>query len=211
MLKEKRNFPKNCKWPLEISPKTGLPDGYVTMWEQRVLEETRKEEERKRISEEKKKERRKLPWRAKLWSILAMQLKDEVEAAKVAYDLDDTPEARKFAIAISSRNKKDKRIHEFVQDIAESSCTTVLELSKTAEKEAVRLAAAIDILNRLGLKAPDRIEIDDKRELTDNDRLAISSVIDILHPKVTDAEIIEGEKREITPDMISGITDQARG
>jgi len=200
MLKENRYLPKNCKWPLEISPKTGLPKRYrppVVRGEFTYTPEYRKE--------------KKLPWRAKLWSILAMQLKDEVEAAKVAYDLDDTPEARKFAIAISSRNKKDKRIHEFVQDIAESSCTTVLELSKTAEKEAVRLAAAIDILNRLGLKAPDRIEIDDKRELTDNDRLAISSVIDILHPKVTDAEIIEGEKREITPDMISGITDQARG
>ena len=200
MLKENRYLPKNCKWPLEISPKTGLPKRYrppVVRGEFTYTPEYRKE--------------KKLPWRAKLWSILAMECADEKEAAVKAYGLDDTPEARKFAIAISSRNKRDKRIHEFAQDVAENAGKTILELSKTAEKEAVRLAAAIDILNRLGFKAPDRIEIDDKRELTDNDRLAIASVIDILHPKVTDAEIIEEEKREITPDMISGITDQARG
>ena len=124
-----------------------------------------------------------------------MECSDEVEAATLAYGLDNTPESRKFAIAISSRNKRDARIHEFAQDIAEKAGKTILDLSQTAEKEAVRLAASIDILNRLGFKAPEKIEIDDKRELTDNDRVAITNVISILHPvqevTATDAEIIK--------------------
>lgn len=160
-------------------------------------------------------EKKELGWRNKLWSILAMECSDEIEAAVIAYGLDNTPESRKFAIAISSRNKRDARIHEFAQDIAEKAGKTILDLSETAEKEAVRLAAAIDILNRLGFKAPERIEIDDKRELTDNDRLAIASVINILHPvqevssNVSEVDIVEENK--ITPDMVSGVTDQAIG
>lgn len=189
MRKKAKHIPKTCKWPLEISPRTGLPKEYrPRLWKIKYKKEWLLQ---RKLQLEYRKKRDTLSWRAKLWSILAMECKDEKEAAMIAYELGDTPEERKFALAISSRNKRDARIHQFAQDVAEEHGKTILELSRTAEKESVRLAAAIDILNRLGFKAPERIEIDDKRELTDTDRLAIASVIDILQPKITDAEIVE--------------------
>ena len=191
----KKHVPKNCKWPLEISPLTGLPKeyNYATgdkrrynkRWIlQRALDADFQYNERKK---------KKLHWRDKLWVVLTMEQKDEVEAAKYAYGLtnDNSEKARKFAFAISSRNKKNPLIREYAQDIAQEAGKTIIDLSKNADKDSVRLAAAIDILDRLGFKAPEKIEIDDKRELTDEDNLAISNVISILHPKVSDAEIIE--------------------
>lgn len=191
----KKRVPKNCKWPLEISPLTGLPKEYnyatgdkrryKKRWIlQRALDADFQYNERKK---------KKLHWRDKLWVVLTMEQKDEVEAAKYAYGLsnDNSEKARKFAFAISSRNKKNPLIREYAQDIAQEAGETIIDLSKNADKDSVRLAAAIDILDRLGFKAPEKIEIDDKRELTDEDNLAISNVISILHPKVSDAEIIE--------------------
>lgn len=192
----KKRVPKNCKWPLEISPLTGLPKEYnyatgdkrkfKKRWIlQRALDAGFQDNERKK---------KKLHWRDKLWVVLTMEQKDEVEAAKYAYGLsnDNSEKARKFAFAISSRNKKNPLVREYAQDIAQEAGKTIIDLSKNADKDSVRLAAAIDILDRLGFKAPEKIEIDDKRELTDEDNLAISNVISILHPKVSDAEIIEG-------------------
>lgn len=191
----KKRVPKNCKWPLEISPLTGLPKEYnyatgdkrryKKRWIlQRALDADFQYNERKK---------KKLHWRDKLWVVLTMEQKDEVEAAKYAYGLsnDNSEKARKFAFAISSRNKKNPLIREYAQDIAQEAGETIIDLSKNADKDSVRLAAAIDILDRLGFKAPEKIEIDDKRELTDEDNMAISNVISILHPKVSDAEIIE--------------------
>ncbi len=193
----KKRFPKNCKWPLEISPLTGLPKEYnyatgdkrryKKRWIlQRALDADFQYNERKK---------KKLHWRDKLWVVLTMEQKDEVEAAKYAYGLtnDNSEKARKFAFAISSRNKKNPLVREYAQDIAQEAGKTIIDLSKNADKDSVRLAAAIDILDRLGFKAPEKIEIDDNRELTDEDNLAISNVISILNPeKVSDAEIIEG-------------------
>lgn len=194
----KKRVQKNCKWPLEISPLTGLPKEYnyatgdkrkfKKRWIlQRALDAGFQDNERKK---------KKLHWRDKLWVVLTMEQKDEVEAAKYAYGLDisdNSEKARKFAFAISSRNKKNPLVREYAQDIAQEAGKTIIDLSKNADKDSVRLAAAIDILDRLGFKAPEKIEIDDKRELTDEDNLAISNVISILNPeKVSDAEIIEG-------------------
>ncbi len=202
MRQRKKHVPKNCKWPLEISPLTGLPKEYSyatgdkrrynKRWIlQRALDSNFTERERRK--------KKKLHWRDKLWVVLTMEQKDEVEAAKYAYGLDisdNSEKARKFAFAISSRNKKNPLVREYAQDIATEAGKTIIDLSKNADKDSVRLAAAIDILDRLGFKAPEKIEIDDKRELTDEDNLAISNVISILHPKVSDAEIVSVDSKE---------------
>lgn len=201
-MREKiKHIQKNCKWPLEISPTTGLPKEYYSY--DRYKNRCKPKESWKMV--EWQKSGKEPNWRAKLWSMLAMEHSDEVEAAVFAYELQDVPESRKFAMAISARNKRDERIHKFAQDVAEEHGKTILELSRTAEKESVRLAAAIDILNRLGFKAPEKIEIDDKRELTPEDNLAVATVIDILNPTAKDAEIFDDEPE--TKEIVSGTTD----
>ncbi len=182
-----KHIPKNCKWPLEISTVTGLPKEYYGR-ERYIVRMKPKKSWRMQEFQRTEKE---LGWREKLWSILAMEHQDEVEAAKYAYGLSPIDEdANKFAIAISSRNKRDERIHEFAQDVARKAGKNILQLMDSADKDSVRLAASIDVLNRLGFKAPDRIEIDDKRELTDDDKIAVSQVINILNP-IKEAEIVE--------------------
>ena len=190
MREKRKHIPKNCKWPLEVSPLTGLPKEYMAP---RAKWKHKKRWNLQRALQSEYRKKKELNWRAKLWTMLVMENVDTTEAALIAYNKADTPEARKFAMAISSRNKNDKRVQEFAQDVAEEHGKTILELSKSADKDSVRLAAAINILDRLGFKAPTKIEIDDKRELTDEDRIAIQGVIEILSPKITEAEIIEKE------------------
>lgn len=199
--------PKNCKWPIELND-DGLPKEYFPRNTKSAGRHRKRSLKSRLNSIEEAKWRREhpdyfmkpLPWRAKLWARLSMEVQNTEDAAVYAYELQGRTDASKFAHAITNRNRSDPRVHEYTKEIAEKMGKNILDLADNAENEGVRLAASKDVLDRLGLRAPQVIEIDDKRELTPHDLEAIDSVIGILSGEVQEAEIMTDEhEKEETP------------
>lgn len=158
---------------------------------------------------------KKLPWipkkpkakpkvftaKMKVWADVYMKTKSQSEASIQAYDLDrNLPAHKKYASVLGTKNKNHPLIIEYMEDVATIASETIVNLARFAENERVKLSASQDILDRLGYKAPERLEIDDRRELSDIDTEAIKQVqavlsgIPIEEPK--DAEIIQNEQSE---------------
>lgn len=142
----------------------------------------------------------------KKWADTYMETGSLIDASIVAYDLDNTPAHRKYASVLSSTNKKHPLIVRYMEDVATIASNSIMHLAQAAENERVKLSASQDILDRLGYKAPEKIEIDDRRELSEDDRAAIDKVQSILSgstvvvPKLAD---IEDEQ----PDTLGGVED----
>ncbi|MBK9482669.1 MAG: hypothetical protein IPO02_11975 [Bacteroidetes bacterium] len=83
----------------------------------------------------------------------------------------------------------------------ELASKTITFLAVNADNERVRLSAAQDILDRLGFKAPEKVEIDDRRKLNDDDYEAIRRVQSILSGVTIE---------EIPPIHIADIEDDQR-
>jgi len=128
------------------------------------------------------------------WLERFMKHGDGIKAAMEAYN----PGSHGMAKVISSKNQHDPTIIALKANITEKACGTILSLSEGAKNEGVRLNASKDILDRLGYKATENIVIDDRRELTQEDRNAIDSVLSILNPKAKEAVIVEEDAHERT-------------
>lgn len=130
------------------------------------------------------------------WADIYMETGNQQEAAIEAYEITpETPNWRAYATVLGSKNRKNPIIQQYMQSSVDIASKTITDLAQNAENERVRLSAAQDILDRLGLKAPDRIEIDDKRELTMDDYEAIRRVQSVL--KLVPLEMIKPVAGEI--------------
>lgn len=135
----------------------------------------------------------------KQWADVYMKTKSQSEASMIAYDLDrNLPEHKKYAAVLGSTNKRHPLIIEYMEDVATIATDTIVTLARYAENERVKLSASQDILDRLGYKAPERLEIDDRRELSDIDTEAIKKVQAVLSglPEPKEAEVIQNEQPE---------------
>ncbi len=112
-----------------------------------------------------------------------METGNKIQAAKEAYDCG----SNSMAYVLANRNLKHPLVQEHLQKSIDLATDTIVGLAKNGEKEEVRLRASQDILDRLGYKAPDRLEIDDKRELSDIDREAMAKVQSILQGAVIES------------------------
>jgi hypothetical protein len=110
-----------------------------------------------------------------------METGNKIQAAKEAYDCG----SNSMAYVLANRNLKHPQEH--LQKSIDLATDTIVGLAKNGEKEEVRLRASQDILDRLGYKAPERLEIDDKRELSDIDREAMAKVQNILQGAVIES------------------------
>lgn len=137
----------------------------------------------------------------KVWADAYMKTKSQSEASIQAYDLDrNIPAHRKYASVLGCKNKNHPLIIEYMEDVATIASKTIVNLARFAENERVKLSASQDILDRLGYKAPERLEIDDRRELSDIDTEAIKKVQAVLSGLPTEepkeAEVIQNEQPE---------------
>lgn len=158
---------------------------------------------------------KKLPWKPqkrqekyftakmKKWADVYMETNSQTEASIQAYDLDkNSSAARKYASALGTNNKRHPLIIQYMKEVAEIATDSIVHLAQFAENERVKLSASQDILDRLGYKAADKLEIDDKRELSEVDNAAILKVQQVLSgTKIQDAEIIEPDEQ---PDPLAG-------
>jgi hypothetical protein len=121
------------------------------------------------------------------WIERYMETGNGIESALESYNTD----SRNMAMVLAFRNKNDPAIQAVMASITENACSSILNLSQGARNEGVRLNASKDILDRLGYKAPQEILVDDRRELTKEDTLAIKGLLSILNPKPKDAILVE--------------------
>lgn len=141
----------------------------------------------------------------KAWADRYMETGSASKAAAEVYDIDTSvPAYRQYANSLGSRNKNNPTIQKYMEGSVELASKTITFLAVNADNERVRLSAAQDILDRLGFKAPEKVEIDDRRKLNDDDYEAIRRVQSILSG-VTIEEIppihiadIEDEQRDIS-------------
>jgi phage terminase small subunit len=135
----------------------------------------------------------------KAWADRFMETGNAKQAAIEAYSLPlDTPDHIKYASCLGSKNKNNPTIKRYMEGSVELATKTITFLAVNADNERVRLSAAQDILDRLGFKAPEKVEIDDRRQLNQEDYEAIRRVQSILSgvkieeiPFPTEAVIIE--------------------
>jgi len=112
-----------------------------------------------------------------------METGNKIQAATEAYDCG----SKAMAYVLANRNLKHPLVQEHLKTCMDIATGTIVGLAQHGEKEEVRLRASQDILDRLGYKAPERLEIDDKRELSDIDREAMAKVQDILQGAVIES------------------------
>lgn len=112
-----------------------------------------------------------------------METGKKMESALVAYPGVSNP----MASVLANRNLKHPLVQQYMKECIDIASDTIVNLARNAEKEETRLKASQDILDRLGFKAPDRLEIDDKRELSDIDREAMLKVQSVLAGSVEEA------------------------
>lgn len=118
-----------------------------------------------------------------------METGNKIQAAQEAYDCG----SKSMAYVLANRNLNHPLVKEHMSKVVDIATDTIVGLAKNGEKEEVRLRASQDILDRLGYKAPERLEIDDKRELSDIDREAMVKVQNILQ-----GSVIESSKKIAT-------------
>lgn len=161
---------------------------------------------------------KRLPWKPKpvkrnvytakqeKWVELYMKTGNPQLAAAEAYDVPmDTKQGRQYASALGYKNRKNPMLQRKIESSVEMAAKTITFLAQNADNERVRLSAAQDILDRLGHKPVDKLEIEDRRELNDEDYEAIRRVQSILTGvtieeikpvEIKDAIIEEGEIEE---------------
>ncbi len=119
----------------------------------------------------------------KAWADRYMETGNAQQSAADVYGISmdrSNQAARNYAAAIGSKNKNNPTIQKYMEGSVELATKTITFLAVNADNERVRLSAAQDILDRLGFKAPDKVEIDDKRTLNQEDYAAIQRVQSIL-------------------------------
>jgi hypothetical protein len=169
---------------------TGRPRGIPCKWKGK-----------KRPEHKKSRPRRVYTQKQERWVKEYMETGNAQLAASIAYDVPmDTLAGRQYASALAYKNRKNPILQGKINAIVQRASNTIAFLAEHADNERVRLAAAIDILDRMGHKPADNLVIEDKRELSDEDYEAIRRVQSILTGvtieeikpvQVKEAEIIE--------------------
>lgn len=151
------------------------------------------------------------------WADVYLETGDAIVASKMAYNLDKKGRGEEiaaiYANILAKRNMRDPAIEEYVLSVTSRATKTIVQLMDTSRDDRVRLGAAKDILDRLGFKAPETLEITDKRELTEEDREQILNVQRVLgmvaggiqepQPAILISEQSEGLISEQSEDLIS--------
>lgn len=77
------------------------------------------------------------------------------QSALKSYDIQGK-DPEKIASVIAVENLGKPSVQQYLEEHAEGAIERIVELSKTAENESVKLAANKDIADRAGYKAPER-------------------------------------------------------
>jgi hypothetical protein len=151
----------------------GRPRGIPCKWKGQKLPWKRKKiNPRRRVFTDKMKK----------WADIYMETGSLQKASIEAYNIDMTDEqkGKDYANSLACVNRKKPEIMRYIESVTQRAAKTVVFLCENAENESIRLRAAQDILDRVGFKPTERLEIDDKRELNDEDYEAIRRVQSIL-------------------------------
>lgn len=169
----------------------GRPKGIPCPWKGKKLPWRKKK---------KKEKRRVFTWKQQKWADQYMQHGDQQRASIEAYgiDMSDPKRGRSYANLLAYKNRKNKEVVKYIQGAVSIATDTIMDLCEHAENEAVRLRAAQDVLDRAGFKPKEQLEIDDKRELNDEDMEAIRMVQSVLKGvKLEEIKPIEIKEAEI--------------
>ena len=79
------------------------------------------------------------------------------QAALKAYDI-ETKKKEECAASIGYENLRKPQIQAYIENEAEGAASRIVEISKTAKMEAVKLNANKDILDRAGFKPTDKTD-----------------------------------------------------
>lgn len=164
------------------NPKGGRPKGIPCKWKGKKPPWKPKKVPPKMFTDKMKK-----------WADNYMENTNGTNSAIIAYELNsDSPADKKYAALLGWKNKKHPLVQEYMRSVTEVATSTIVHLAQYSENDRVRLSASQDILDRLGYKPVEKLEIDDRRELSDIDKEAIKRVQEVLTGVIiNEAEIDE--------------------